>query len=95
MKPKQSQSISSQSICVGTDDMGGDENGCCMFGLVLVEVRKLGRQGEMVKPTSLGGRGGDGEDEGDGEELQEAEQLLQLFLGMIEADLCTSSKHMD
>jgi hypothetical protein len=54
--------------------MGGNDNGCCMFGLgVLVGVSKLGRWGEMVRPTCLGGRGCGGEDEGDGEELQEAE----------------------
>lgn len=36
-------------------------------------ISKLGRQGEMMKPTCLGESNGGSEDGGDGEGLREAE----------------------
>jgi hypothetical protein len=54
-------------MCVGTHEQGDDE---AIFELGVV-VSKLGRRGEIIKPTCLGES--DGGENGDGKEVQEAE----------------------
>ena len=78
----------SQRICIGTHDKGDDD---AILELRVV-VSKLGRRGEMIKPTRLGESDGGGEN-GDGKEVQETEWVLLLWIEA--ADTWPSSKHRD